>query len=623
MNRQLQRLWGVVACLCLPFTVEAQTNVIALQDSTSITVQTPSVYEVHYHKSVKILNEKGSSAAVFVTQCSKDDKITAFSGMVTDEDGQVIRKIKKSELQSTAYSKEMATDVITIYLDYTPPTYPIIITYDWCKKVTEGAIEYPSFSPQSTYNLEVKKASYRLSVPQNMICRYTMRNTAATVRCTSDKDNTIYELSMSDIPAVIKEPYSLPLSERAPEVLFAPVNFEYKGTRGSLSSWNDFGKWHDDLLIGRDLASGKMCMEVHQLTDSCTTVMSKIAALYRYLEGHTRYVSIQLGIGGCQPAPASEVYNEGFGDCKGLTNFMRTMLKEAGVKSYYTIIGTDEKQLLRDFPNEIQFNHAILQVPLPHDTLWIECTDPTLPLGYVHSDIAGHDALVITDTGGKIFHLPDYADTCNLQRSDVHIELQTDGTAKIRVQQISALRQYEDKRALLFIDENKRKEYIQNMTGLSGSPIENVYLKENHDGHFIPSLQLEFSTDNPGYAGKSGDRMFVSFMPLRKSFNEHLLDNRSATPIRFSYGYRDEDHVYIQLPEGYTAESLPTAYRFLNTSFGTFVSSVKSDGRRLEITSAITMHKGIYPSEESKQIKAFFKSISDFYNQNIILKRLP
>lgn len=45
-------------------------------------------------------------------------------------------------------------------------------------------------------------------------------------------------------------------------------------------------------------------------------------------------------------------------------------------------------------------NHAILQVPLPEDTLWLECTNPQLPFGYVHSGIAGHDALLITKKEG-------------------------------------------------------------------------------------------------------------------------------------------------------------------------------------------------------------------------------
>ena len=39
------------------------------------------------------------------------------------------------------------------------------------------------------------------------------------------------------------------------------------------------------------------------------------------------------------------------------------------------------------------------------DTIWIECTAPDLALGYVHSDIAGHDALVMTDDGGKIMQV--------------------------------------------------------------------------------------------------------------------------------------------------------------------------------------------------------------------------
>ena len=85
---------------------------------------------------------------------------------------------------------------------------------------------------------------------------------------------------------------------------------------------------------------------------------------------------------------------------------MRAMLTELGIPSTYTVISTTSRRLLADFASANQNNHVILQVPLPNDTLWIECTNPTLPLGYVHHSIAGHDALLIGPDGGTLYRLP-------------------------------------------------------------------------------------------------------------------------------------------------------------------------------------------------------------------------
>ena len=113
------------------------------------------------------------------------------------------------------------------------------------------------------------------------------------------------------------------------------------------------------------------------------------------------------------------------------------MLKEIAIPSTYTVISTTNERLWPDFSSANQMNHVILQVPLPKDTLWLECTDPSLPFGYIHHGIAGHAALLIAPAGGSIHRLPTYPDSLNTQHIIATITLSPTAETQIEVNEKS------------------------------------------------------------------------------------------------------------------------------------------------------------------------------------------
>ena len=437
----MRQLLFFVLLLAAVHNAKAQ-NAVVEESSTDVECFSPTRAIIHFREVTTILNEHGAGLAVFVCSCSKNNKMTGFKGQVTDATGRVLRKFKESELKQTEYSQYLAIDDYKMYLNYTPPVYPVTITYEWTMESHDDLIEFPRFCPQTDYDVSVKKAVYRLTVPKGFAVRHALLNIDEKVK-TSDDGKTI-TLELDNLPALKKEPYARPLQERLPMAYFAPTDFIYYGTKGSLSSWADYGKWEYSLINGSETLPEDIRKEIHQMTDGLKTDREKVEVLYHHLEKTTRYVAILLGIGGQKPAPAAEVCKSGFGDCKGLSNYLRAMLKEVGIPSNYTTISTTNRQLLKDFASVGQMNHVILQVPLPGDTLWLECTNPQLPMGYVHDDIAGHDAIEVSERGGRLVKLPVYADSTNLMKSILHINLTPGGAADMTIAQQYSNFQYEN-----------------------------------------------------------------------------------------------------------------------------------------------------------------------------------
>ena len=604
----------VLFALTLTALLRASAENAVVEESVTEVECTSATHAIVRFKEVTtILNEHQADLATFVCSCSKNDKLTRFKGQATDATGRVLRKFKESDLKRTEYSQYLAIDDYRMYLDYTPPVYPVTVTYEWTMESHDNLIELPRFCPQTDYDVSVKKAVYRLTAPRDMAIRHACRNIDKAVT-TSDDGRTL-TLELDNLPALKQEPFARPLRERLPMAYFAPTDFVYYGTKGSFSSWGNYGKWEYSLITGRDVLPDDVRKDIHQMTDGLKTDREKVAALYKHLEKTTRYVAIMLGIGGQQPAPAANVSKSGFGDCKGLSNYMRAMLNEVGIASNYTIISTTNRRLLPDFASVGQMNHVILQVPLTGDTLWLECTNPELPMGYVHEDIAGHDAIEVSQAGGRFVTLPVCADTANLLRSTIGIELDATGAANVALSQQSDQLQYESRRPLLKMDDKERQRVLRHMVRVPQAEISKIDVRESG-----ASIVLDADVKSQKYASVTGKRLFVPLCPIHRDYSTPNATDHRQEDIWIETGYLDEDDITIALPEGYQIEAKPADIQ-IEKPFGTFSFTLTSDNGKVLVRNRLVMKSGKYDKSLYPELMEFFKTVSSTYSQKMVLVR--
>jgi transglutaminase-like putative cysteine protease len=612
-----RRLFTLTALLCALFTAHGQKAVVE-EYAIDVDCDKPTHAIQHFREVTTILTEQGAPLASFVCSCSKNDKLTRFKGLVTDATGRVIRKLKESELQKTEYSQYLAIDDYKMFLDYTPPVYPVTISYEWTIESHDNLLEFPRFCPQSDYDITVKKASYRLKVPKDMNVRYALQQLDTQVAVSDMSAYTqLFAVDVSDMPMLRYEPYGRPFRERMPMICFAPTDFVYYGTKGSLATWNDYGQWEYSLINGLDALPENVCQELHQLTDTMKTDREKVEALYKRLEKTTRYVAIFLGIGGQKPAPAASVSKSGYGDCKGLSNYMRAMLKEVGIASNYTTISTDNRRFMPDFASVGQMNHVILQVPLANDTLWLECTNPQLPLGYVHDDIAGHDAIEVSEQGGRLVRLPVYADSTNLMRTSITIDMNAEGAADMTVCQQTFNQQYEDHIPLLKMDEKDRQKVFLRMVHVPQAEVNMLKVSQ------VPSaaqMTLDAKVRSNKYATQTGQRLFVPVCPIHQGYTVPKSSDGRQEDIWMNHGYLDEDDITLTIPEGYVIEARPKDVS-MEYPFATFSSTLQVVGNTIHVKNRLLKRSGTFDKSLFPQLAEFFSTVSNAYSQKIVLKK--
>lgn len=615
MKQYVKRLSFIFILLTILLPISAQKAVVE-DYSTDIICDKLTHAVMHFKKTTTILHESASDFGFFSCTCSKSNQLISFKGQVTDASGNIIRKMKIKDLKKTEYSPYLAIDDYIMYLEYTPSSFPVTVTYEWELDCKDNLVEFPPFCPQTDYNVDVKRAAYHLAAPQELGVRYAFKNISQPAEVYKNKAGAqVISLEMTDIPRVKKIPYTRPIYDRVPIAYFAPSLFVYYETQGSLSNWKEFGMWQFGMLRGRDALPEDIRNEIHQLTDSLGDDRQKVEAIYNLLGKKTRYVAILFGIGGQRPASAIDVCSSGYGDCKGLTNFMRAMLQEVGITSNYTTISTRNRQLLKDFASVGQMNHVILQVPIKNDTIWLECTNPQLPFGYVHGDIAGHDAIEVSRAGGRLVHIPAYPDSTNLARNQIRLQLDGSGIADIDVSSVFYNLRMESRIPVYKMGRDEQKKAILRMLYAPQAEIDKSEFKMEG-----PVLSLDAHVRSKNYTTATGKRLFVPVCPIRRDTSIPAVDEERLEDFYIETGYCDEDEIIITLPEGSEIEATPSDV-IINEPFASFHSIIKRKGSQIIITNRLLVKSGTYDKSSYSRFIEFMKRVNTAYGQKVVLKK--
>ena len=610
----------VVAVLSGLSALAQQADVVVLNQTTSVTVDDKGVMEYQQTRSYKLMNSKGAWGASWGVGVDKNTRLTDFSGMVSDVNGRMLRKFKKGDLKSTQLSGGLADDITTLYLDVTPPVYPCVVTYSFTIQRNDGVLSYPVFQPVTHHNMSLVHADYSLTLPAAQSCRWHVENMDKRVEERIDeKGRKVYSIACDDVKPMAELKFAPDFESLVPAVYFAPTTFAYEKWKGDMSTWRSFGQWHGNLLEGRQTLPDNLKGQLHQMTDTCCSIQSKVNVTYRLLQQNTRYVSIQLGVGGYQPFPAEDVWRTGFGDCKGLSNLMVAMLKEVGVPAQYVIIGTDQRRLFPDFANASQFNHAIVMVPLEGDTLWLECTNQHTPLGYVHSQMAGHDALAITSQGGDLVRLPQYDERDNLVHTNMLVTMHPDGNADVGWMLSAACGMYERFLPLALADDNERKAMAKGLMKINQGSIEELRVKERLSDGRHPVLDVQCNASVEKMASATGQRLFLQLAPLAMSFPD-LPDGDRDVAIEVDMGRSFDMEMDIVLPEGYVVEAAPMPIK-VDSPFGSSSFDVKEVDGHLRVSHHMVMHGGLFPASSYSEFRAFFRSAALAYSQKVVLRK--
>lgn len=594
-------------------------HVVIRDNVETFTILSINQCRYRIRKVITIFNEKADNLALLYQPYDKDSKITAFEAVVYNALGEQIRKLKKSEIKDESFVSGVSLyeDDRVQYVDMKQPEYPY--TIEFVSEVTlYRYFNIPDFYPIAQENMSVEKSKYMLITPEELIPRFREFNFPSAAYKSLLEENVTYTWEVSNLTPVKTEPMSKPFLESVPRVEIAPTEFEYSGYSGDMSTWENFGKWMLKLNEGRAQLPPSTVNEIRNLTKGMGE-REKVKTVYQYMQNRTRYVSIQLGIGGFQTFPAEVVDKVGYGDCKALSNYTSALLKEINIPSHYTLInnGISAAQIDENFTNPT-FNHVILCVPLESDTLWLECTSQTNPFNFIGVTNSDRKVLLITEEGGKIARTPKYGLQHNVRTRKAKVVFDESGNASASVHSIYAGAQYQTSGISSVLQEGTeiQKKWIHYSTELPNYDLQSFQL-ENIKNE-IPEGIAQLNIRLPSYATKTGKRFY--FMPNLMS---RMVGSLPSVEDRKSNFIRKLDAVYVdtieyEFPSEYQLEFMPEPV-VLESEFGKYTYQTNFIQGKLVYTRRLELYSGEFAPDKYEQFRLFISQVESQDKTKVVL----
>jgi Domain of Unknown Function with PDB structure (DUF3857)/Transglutaminase-like superfamily len=608
------QLWPY-SLVTVPEVIKNKASIITHLENINVEAESDDKITISIHKIFTVVNEDGKGDLLFTAFTSKYVSLEDAEIKVYDAAGKQTGKYKKKDMSTAATGEGLIEDGYVTYFRISTSSYPVTldIKYEQRVKSTLSFPDYRFISPREG----IVESNYTIRAPAEIGLRYKAKNTTIQPVLTDEGKYKVYKWSVKNLSPIEYEEGAVSSSDRYPHIMIVSDKFSHYGFKGDLSSWKSFGAWIKSLYEGLDFLPADRQQFFLSLTKDTPDEKEKIKRIYNYMQENFRYVSIQLGIGGLRPFSADFTDKKKYGDCKALSNYMKAALKSIGIKSHVAIINAEYNQepVDPDFPAN-EFNHVILCIPEPKDSIWLECTSSTAEFGELGTFTENRNALLITEDGGVLVPTPKSHSSTNILSTITTVTIADDLSGVMETIFNTRGNFLETVNDILKESKDHQKEALVFYFGFK-QPDDFVLTKEDSPGGRRAKLKMAVSKV-PEF--NAGEKLFIS-PRMYKMWSTTLpkAENRKFD-FYFRFPFEKNDTTIFKLPAGIKPDALPKENEF-NSPYASYHSKYWYKESENSIYSATTFilkqHKVL--AADYASVKKFFGDIAQDNSQKIVV----
>jgi len=295
------------------------------------------------------------------------------------------------------------------------------------------------------------------------------------------------------------------------------------------------------------------------------------------------------------------------------------MLDEVGVSSYYTLIhhGPALIPVKPDFSTRA-FNHVILCVPVGQDTLWLECTNNRIPMGYIGSNNANRHVLLITPEGGKLTRTPAYGHQENQRLRNIEAFLHPNEDVEfIKTTHYQGLRMG-DRFGISFRGSGDQLRFYQENLGINNPEILDISFDLLHGPP--PLLEERIHAKTNQYISRAGNRILLQPNILSRRASVPPATSNRVNPVYLAGSGLYRDTISWEIPETLEISFIPDDLE-IDNEFGYYIAKYKVEDNKLIFEREFYTRKGLHPPEKYDEFSEFFRTIRNTDRAQVVITR--
>ena len=436
-----------------------------------------------------------------------------------------------------------------------------------------------------------------------------------------EKKQTVYTYSVENLYAFDKEQNSPGKSHVYPHILFLPKSFkDSKGTEHTLfKTTAHLYTWYKSLINSMQDNPKVFEEKVKEIVKNATTDEEKIKAVYYWVQDNIRYIAFEDGIAGFKPDESNHVFEKRYGDCKGMANLLKHMLKQLGFDARLTWIGT--KQIVYDYsmPNLAVDNHMICTVFHNGTKIYLDGTEKFNSIGKYAERIQGRPVLI---ENGEEFILDKIPTTASEQNKEIRtfkfdiLDEKLIGKAHLSYFGESASNFYHTYNSLESANKNEKlKSFLADNN--KNFAIDNVQTSNLNDRDLQIKIDYDMQINNK--ITSFDNQIYIDLEIGNEYKNLNFKDRRVDFELPYKTNF--ETITSLNIPKGYQIVKTPADINIKSNDFEVQIT-YKNSGNELVYNKKFIFNNAIITTTDFEKWNDFSKKLNENYQQQIVLQKI-